>query len=198
MLKILLLVTAVSADSFAASIGFGSAKIKIPFKSALVISIIGTVSLSLSVLFADVIGLFLSAAACRWVSFCLLMLLGIYNLSHDSIKNEIKKHKKDKSFAVNLYLDETAADKDNSKSLSAGEAVALAVALSADSIVTGVSAGLTKVNIFVLSLTSLIFGIMSIILGCLIGQRLSLKKTMDFGFMCGGILIVLAFLQLCC
>ena len=58
MLKVLLLVTAVSADSFAASIGFGSAKIKIPFKSALVISIIGTVSLSLSVLFADVIGLF--------------------------------------------------------------------------------------------------------------------------------------------
>jgi len=198
MLKVLLLVTAVSADSFAASIGFGSAKIKIPFKSALVISIIGTVSLSLSVLFADVIGLFLSASACRWVSFSLLMLLGIYNLIHDNIKNAIRNKKKDKSFAINLYLDETAADKDNSKSLSAGEAAALAVALSADSIVTGVSAGLTKVNIVALTLTSLVFGIMSIILGCLIGQRLALKKTMDFGFMCGGILIVLAFLQLCC
>lgn len=198
MLKVLLLVTAVSADSFAASIGFGSAKIKIPYKSAFIISIIGTVSLVLSVLFADIIQLFISEEVCRWISFCLLMLLGIYNLINDTIKKAIKKRGKNKSFAVSLYLDETAADKDNSKLLSAGEAAALAVALSADSIVTGISAGLTIINIYLLAAASLVFGIISIILGCCIGRKIALKKSIDFGFMCGGILIVLAFLQLLC
>ena len=197
MLKALLLVIAVSADSLAAAIGLGSAKIKIPLVSALVISIISTASLSVSVLFADAIELFLPPAVCRWVSFALLLLLGLYSLLNDTIKKAIKQRRRKKeSFAINLYLDETAADKDNSKSLSVAEAAALAVALSADSLITGVSAGLTTENIIVLTAISLVFGMASIILGCYIGRKLASKKNIDFGWMCGGILIILAVLQL--
>ena len=125
-----------------------------------------------------------------------LMLLGIYNLIHDNIKMQLEI-KKDKSFAINLYLDETAADKITQNLFQQVKQQLLPLRFLPILIVTGVSAGLTKVNIVALTLTSLAFGMMSIILG-FYRPAACIEKTMDFGFMCGGILIVLAFLQLCC
>ena len=53
VLGYLLLVMAVSMDGFAAALGMGSSGIKIPLRSALIISFTGTLFLGVSVAFGD-------------------------------------------------------------------------------------------------------------------------------------------------
>lgn len=194
MIESLLLVIAVSADGFAAAIGLGSAGIKVPFKSSFVIAAIGTVSLLVSVLFADILQNIIPEGICTWLSFSLLMILGLYNLFQKKIRKLLRRKSEKNNLAIKIFLDETEADKDKSKTLSPAEAVALSVALSADSVVTGISAGLVTVNVCVLVTTSFCLGIASIVFGSKIGRKLAEKTSIELGWLCGIILIVLAVL----
>ncbi len=196
MLESLLLVIAVSADSLAAAIGLGSAGIRVPIKSSFVICLIGTVSLALSVLLASFLQNLIPQNACRWLSFSLLMILGIYSLIQEQFRKVLRRRAKKKNLAMGIYLDESEADKDCSKTLSPGEAAVLSVALSADSVVTGVSAGFMTINILLLTITSLAFGMLCINFGSGLGRKLASKTSVDLGWLCGTILIALAAFQL--
>jgi putative sporulation protein YtaF len=97
---------------------------------------------------------------------------------------------------IDIYLDETKADKDMSNTLSPGEAFALAAALSVDSLASGLGAGLVGVNIFRIAVISVAMGIIAITLGGLLGRFAGLKSKLDLSWMSGAILIVLAVLKL--
>ncbi|MDE6763899.1 MAG: manganese efflux pump [Oscillospiraceae bacterium] len=197
MLKILLLTAAVCTDGFAAAVGIGAAGIKIPAQSSVIISFTGALFLSCSAAFADLIGKFIPERVCGAVSFILLILLGLFNLFQGYFKRlaeRLKNGGKAQNPAV-LFFDGTAADADNSKSISPREAVALAAALSADSLVTGVSAGLDSLNVPLLAVVSFAAGLMSISLGCQLGRKISSSLKINLGWLCGAALIVLAFLK---
>ncbi|MBQ8787623.1 MAG: manganese efflux pump [Oscillospiraceae bacterium] len=195
MVKIFLLVTAVCTDCFAAAVGIGSAGIKIPFRSSLIISSIGTLFLCISVGFAEIIRLVIPENICGIISSLLLILLGIFNLLQNYFKKVINQKQLDKSNPAALYFDGTAADTDNSKSISSREALMLSVALSADSLVTGVSAGLGKMNLPLLCGGALIAGVASISLGCCLGRKIVSSININLGWLCGAVLIILAFIK---
>ena len=94
-----------------------------------------------------------------------------------------------------LFFDGAAADTDNSKSISPREAVALAAALSADSLVTGVSAGLDDLNVPMLAAVSFAAGLLTISIGWRLGQKIASSQKLKLGRLCGAALIVLAFLK---
>lgn len=195
MTKILILIVAVCIDCFAAAIGLGSAGIKIPVKSALIISSVGTLFLILSVSFADVISCFIPLEICRIISFVLLIALGLFNIFQNTLKRAVNNKKSKNTNPVTVFCDETAADVDNSKTISPKEALPLAIALSADSIITGISAGFASYNLILLTVMTLFIGLISIIYGCKLGEKIISTRKINLGWICGVMLIVLAFLK---
>lgn len=201
MLKILLLTAAVCTDGFASAAGIGAAGIKIPAQSSVIISFTGALFLSCSAAFADLIGKFIPERVCGAVSFILLILLGLFNLFQERFKRLAERigarsaqNGKSRNPAA-LFFDGSAADADNSKSISPREAVALAAALSADSLVTGVSAGLDDLNVPMLAVVSFAAGLISISLGWRLGRKIASSLKINTGWLCGAVLIVLAFLK---
>ncbi len=195
MIEILLLITAVSIDSFAAAVGIGGSGIKIPLRSAVIISFIGTLFLSCSVAFAEIIKLAVPETVCGIISFMLLIALGIFNLFQNFFKRLLSRRSPPKTNPVMLFFDGTAADTDNSKSISPREAVTLAVALSADSLVTGVSAGLSEICLPLLAFGAFAAGMLSICIGCLLGRKIISTLKINLGWLCGAVLILLAFIH---
>lgn len=205
MLSAFLLVIAVCIDAFATSVTYGMGKIKIPVTSAVIISGIGTGFLAVSILFARILSNFINPQVCTLLSVILLIILGVTNLFQNSIKAYLRKNKGKKnvsfsfsniSFIIDIILDETKADVDNSKVLSPKESLMLAIALSIDSIATGFSAGLCVASVWETIALSFIIGFTCVKTGCIIGERISRSIKLDLAWLSGVILIILAVIKL--
>lgn len=201
-----MLVVALSTDSFVSSFAYGTNKIKIPFLSVQVINVICSAILAVSLLLGSVIRQYIPSSLTTIICFCILFILGIIKLLDSTIKSIIRKHNNlnkeikfslfNLNFILNLYANPEEADVDASKTLSAGEAASLAVALSLDGLFMGIGAALVNLNILEVVLYSLLFGTGAIMLGCFIGNKVAQKIPMDLSWLSGVLLIVLAFLKL--
>ncbi len=188
MLHTLLLLFAISMDSFAAGLSYSASKIKIPKVSLFIISIVGTVFFSVSLLLSEVIKPLVSVGTLSTIGVSLLLTLGVNSIFQVSIKSILRKAGGFKrlgfsfggiNIASMIYLDETACDLDNSKRLSPKEAFLLASALSIDSLVSGFGVGADISNKLLAIVLSFILGFVAISLGTLLGGRLSGKINCD-------------------
>ena len=75
-----LLVIALSLDSFLASLAYGGEHIRIPWKSAVLISLIGVLFLSFSLYTAAFIQQFIPPYICRMISFTIFFMIGLSSL----------------------------------------------------------------------------------------------------------------------
>lgn len=205
-METLLLVLVLSLDAFVASIAYGTNKIKIPCLSIIIIDIICASFLALAIFSGELVKNFLPTNLTSIISFLILILLGIYYLFESIVKSFFKNRFYSKErvkiklfdirFIIDIYVDEIKADYDNSKNLSSKEALYLATALSLDSLAIGFSSGLGNVNLLLLIFMSLIFDILAIWSGLIIGRRLVEKSKINLSWMAGIMLITLAFLKL--
>ncbi len=207
----LLLVLALSFDSFVSGFAYGSNNINIPFRSSLVLNLICSSVLIISILFGALAGSLLPDPIARAVCFCILLVLGLIKLFDATIKAFIRRIDSGKQFnmrilnlrfVLNVYADPEHADIDKSKTLSAGEAVYLALALSLDSLTVGFGAGtdLLSANITLsLALTILLsfsIGMIAVISGCTLGKRLAKTIPVDLSWASGILLIALAIMRI--
>ena len=179
-----LLVIALSVDSFVASFSYGANHIRMPFRSVACISGICSGSLGLS----------------------LLAGLGIVKIFDSSLKALIRRHRdlhRQWQFSafhfrviLNIYANPEQADQDRSGALSVGEATALAVALSLDSLTVGVGAGLDQTPVFAAVLLSFVLGLAAILLGRWLGDKLMRGLQIEVSWISGLMLLVLAGLKL--
>lgn len=205
-MEIVLLVLAVSLDSFVASIHYGVKKIKIPFISILIINMICSFLLGISILLGKEAQKFLPVGATSIISFIILVFLGMYYLFEGLIKFYLESKNSQEGkleikfagirFIVNVYIDETKADKDRSKVLDAKEAIFLAIALSLDSLTIGFGSGLSNMNYLSIMIFSFIAGFLSIFSGLKIGEKLSTGIRFNLSWISGILLIILAVLRL--
>ena len=137
----------------------------------------------------------------------MLMLIGISGLFQGMFKSYLRNKKKSAiqnlnfkigsiKFVFDVYLEETLADLDKSKVLSAGEAVYLAIALSIDSMATGLGSSLFTINYVQIIILSIVIGFLAVILGYKIGQRFSKVTNKDISWISGVLLIILALLRI--
>lgn len=204
VLEALLLVVALSMDAFVASFAYGAQRIKIPFSSAAIISVICTAMLAVSLLAGALLRPFLPQGLTRGLCFALLFLLGVAKLCDSAIKTLIRRHKRmhrqvsfsvfSLKFILDVYADPEKADRDGSRVLSPAEAASLAVALSLDGLAVG--AALMQVNVLIVMLFSLAVGMLAVRLGGKIGNRAAQKLSFDLSWFSGALLIVLAILKL--
>ncbi len=200
MTEDMLLVLAMSTDAFFAALSYSTGKIKIPAVSAFIISAISSAILTVSMFVSFAAGAFIPENFCRTAGAVLLGIIGITSFCQNGLKSILKKHQGNGKlsfscfnigFVISVYLDETQADADRSQILSPKEAIALALALSVDSVSGGLGAGLSGSNVLRVCILSFIFGLMAVAAGGKLGEGLS-KKGPDLSWISGVFLIVLA------
>ncbi len=202
MLSVILLICAVCCDSFAAAISYGAAKIRIPFLSALIISLSGAATLSVGLILSSVLKGGFKPETAVIISAGLLTAIGfigvIKGLAGLMMKKRALKKTLDGIYAVDVLFDSTKADRDNSHDLSVIESAALAAALSIDSLATGFSAGLgmTEWQMTAAAVLTAAVCQLSVIGGDFIGKRLSRKIKADLSILSGAVLIIIGVLRL--
>lgn len=206
MLEAILLVTALSLDAFVASIAYGTNKIRVPITSIAIISTICSFILAISILCGSTVKLILPENFTSKVSFTILLLLGIYYLFESIIKSYLKRNKSlnkkiklkfsNLQLVLDIYLDETKADFDNSKKLNSKEALYLAIALSIDSLAVGFASSLSQINYFFVVLLSFFAGFFSILIGLFIGRKFADSSKFNLSWLSGVLLLILAVLKL--
>lgn len=204
VIESLLLVFTLSLDAFVASIAYGTNKIQIPFTSITIINITCSLLLAISLFLGSIVKKFIPGGITLIISFLILMLLGIFYLFQSLIKNYITKISKSSkevnlkvsNLIINIYIDETSADFDNSKNLNPREAIYLATALSLDSLAVGFGSSLGNINYIQVIILSFIYGILAIYLGLFIGKKLVEKSSLDISWLSGVILMILAIMKI--
>lgn len=206
MLESILLVLSLCVDACVASFAYGTNKIKIPLKSNLVLTAISTLFLMLALGVGTIIKDHLPAHFTNLICFIILFLLGFMRLFEGLLKNYLNKKALSPNnievtlfnfkLVLNVYADVTLADLDHSKSLSMKEALYLGIALSLDSLVVGLGAALAPISFFQITIFSIVFHFIAIILGCFLGSKCAEKIDVDLSWLSGAILITLALLKI--
>ena len=189
MFNIYFLIIMFSIDNFLVSASYSIKGINISLKYIFIISFINTLSLFISIIFTNILGLFIPDLIVKFISFSMLLSLGIYNMFQDSIKNYFSTKKRNKF--LNVYLDETSADFNNSKNLSLIESIVLSLVLSFDSFVGGLSISLLNFNIINILVVTFIINFIFLILG----KYLNKYTNFNLSYFCGFIIILIALLN---
>lgn len=206
MLEIILLVIALSIDAFVASLAYGADRIKIPIRSAVALSGVSTVILIISMAGGSFISTLLPPYVTSGLCFILLFLLGVTRFCEGLIKDVLKKHSNhvegitfkfwDFHFILDIYMDSTKADQDQSKVLSINEALSLGVVLSLDGIAAGFGSGLVDVYYLETLIIALVIGVIAILLGSKVGEKIAQTTKWNIAWLSGITLIALAFMKL--
>lgn len=206
IVEALIIVTALSMDALVSGFAYGANDIRIPITSNLIINIICSTILTISLLFGRVISTFLPGTLTMVLCSCILFLLGFSKIFDWFIKRLIRKHKQlnkkvkfsafNLGFILTIYANPENADDDHSKVLAGKEAVYLAIALSLDSMVAGIGAGISNINIFWAIVFSLFTDMIAVWLGSYIGRKITKKTSIDLSWIGGLLLIGLALMKL--
>lgn len=177
--EILLLVTALSVDAFAAGFVYGVSKIKVPFASIIVVTGISSLILVCSLLAGNLVSSLIPGNLTQYFSFLLLFVLGLTKLFDRSQHNEAE-----------------TADKNKDAFVSPAEALTLGAALSIDSLAAGIGAGIGSAYIPLAFLVSFLIGALAIVTGSCLGGLISSHCRSNLCWVSGVLLILLAFMKL--
>lgn len=178
-LKALILVTALSVDSFTSGFAYGVSKTRMPLLSVFIVAFISSITLVFSLLLGSMIQGIIPPGWAAKISFTILFLLGLVKLFNCSKHNEAEK-----------------ANKDGDDLLSPVEAISLGAALSIDSVAAGIGAGFVKIMIPAAFIASLLIGAAALILGSKLGHIISNRFRANLDWVSGVLLMLLAVMKL--
>ena len=193
----LLFSIAISFDSLVAFFGYGIENIKVGFTRILLIIFLNTVLLAGGLVFGYYLSSFIGYDIIKYLSFSILVLVGLIKLVGDLIKIWISKQKslKEKAF-LKVCIDPINADINNDKVLSLKESLIIGIALSIDSLGVGLGLGVNNSFQYLILIFSFIIGLIFSCLGNLIGKKVASKINLNLSWLSGLLLIILAILKL--
>lgn len=185
-----LLITLLSADALIFGFTYGLDRVRIPFLSILLISVISALMLTLSFICGEQLLMVLPGRLRSILPFTVLLFLALYKL-YDAFPI---LHQKKSSMTT-----ETLAQKINShevKTLSACEAVLLAITLSIDNISAGLSMGSCPFSFLNIFVYSALIHAAAILSGYFAGHFFSNRCSHQLSLISALLLLLLAFVQL--
>jgi putative sporulation protein YtaF len=203
LLQEVILAVIVSVDTYPVAAAYCNSGIRIPLTSAAVINLTGAGVLGISLLLSDIAGCFIPAQLCRTLGLIVLTAIGVITVFKSlvrilvrrlSCKGELSLRTGSSGLVIKLYLDDTAADVDDSKLLSPTEAAALALASSLDSAATGLSCGFCGISPLRTALLTFAAGFAAITAGNLTGKKIS-SADRDLSWLGGVLLIAFAIFE---
>lgn len=197
-LEALILAAASSVDAFTAGFSCGVGKVRIPLCPLWIISGICSLTLGISLWLGNLLAPVIPEGLAQGIGGGLLMLIGVYKLFDSLVKRWIRRREREFHFQLfhvrcilKIYADPAEADWDASSRLSAGEAAALAAALSVDGLAAGFGAGLSMGSPLLTGVFSLLLSAGALLLGCRMGGVFSSRIRTDGAWLSGIVLILL-------
>lgn len=207
-LSLFLLAFAVSLDSFSVGLTYGLRNMFIPLKSIVIISLCSAASLICSMMLGKGIAHFFSPELTEKLGGFILVFLGAWVLYQFFRSDEGASAQKEekmlwkleiKSFGVVIHIlkKPTAADFDQSGSITGIEALMLGLALSLDAFGAGIGAALLGYSPIYLALIVVLMSSSFLLMGIRCGKVLSRLKWMKaFSFIPGVVLIMIGIWRL--
>lgn len=199
--KEFLLAVSVSIDTYLAAAAYSGNNIRIPLFSSVMISFICAAVLGVCTALSGFLESFIRADICHIIGLIALILIGCITIAKSLVRSLVRYisdsggrtiKMRGTPLIIKLYLDDTAADIDNSKSLSIAEAALFAFAGSFDSAAVGLSSGFGDIHAFAAFLFTCMTGLAAMMLGALTGKKISSLRR-DLSWAGGVLLILLAF-----
>lgn len=177
-------------------LAYGARKINVPFRSNLAIALFSGIATLLSSLLGSALANYIPSYTGNIIGGSIVGIMGLYTIIGHLIKN--KKNTGNKYQNGNQYIvelrnvmdDPGIADKDYSGDISLKESILLGTALAVNCLGTGFGAGMTGVNIAVLTTAVIIFSLTTISLGAVIGRRWAAKFLGDQATILSGLLLL--------
>lgn len=145
MINVISISILMSIDLFIISMMLNIKSIYIPFKSYVTTILTSTVILTISITFSNIFTNIINNNTCSIISGILFILMGIYQVYDNNNNKKI--------------------DLNNSKTIETKEAFIMGLSASIDSIVIGISIGLSNYNIFYCIIISTLCNIIALTLG---------------------------------
>ena len=202
---LLLFITALSLDAFAASLVYGADQVRIPPISVAVLSGLSTAVLALFLFAGGILGGILPASVTQALCFFILLILGCLKLFDSTVKEMIRRRVLPRrvcfsvlrlNVILTVYADPSSANETDPSVLSPTEALSLGMALSLDSAAAGLGAGMTAAPWIPLLSLSLLFNTAAVLAGSRLGRRLAGVYGRRLSWLGGLLLLFLAFSKL--
>ncbi|MDE4542228.1 manganese efflux pump [Thermoanaerobacterium sp. R66] len=170
------------------AIAYGIKKIRIGILSNLLIALVSGISTFLSMFIGFFINRFLPSNISNIAGSLILIMLGLW-----FILDYYKKRKTDTFDFKNNYeilINSKIEGNDNLKYIDMKESIILAFGLTINNLGLGIGASITGLNIYFTTLLTIIFSLLSILLGFIIGNTYLAKAFGSYAPLVSGILIV--------
>lgn len=198
-LPLLLFVVSSSLDNFVVGLSYGIKKIKINFMNNFIIAFISGIGTFISMIFGNFFKLYIPESFSNYIGSSLLILLGLYFL-FDFFRSKLKKNNFERKKPNNTiqkieFYDEILkhpeiADKDHSNTIEFKESVILGIALSLNNIGLGIGVSIIGLNIYLSSILSMVFSLIFIQAGFVIGDSLFSSLFEKYAALVSGLIIL--------
>jgi len=178
ILSVILFALSSSSDNLIVGLSYGAKKVKINFMNNFIISFISGIGTFIAMLFGKALLQFIPIKCSNIIGSGILIVLGLCLLI-----NLLRKGNKDKSdfqLYENALRNPEIIDTNNSKTIESKEAIVLGIVLCLNNIGLGIGASITGLNIFLTSISSLIFSMVFIPIGYCIGEKMLSNKLSKY------------------
>jgi len=193
-LSIFLLCLAPNLDNMAIGLAYGTRKINVPFRSNFAIALFSGFATLASSFLGSLLTNYIPSYLGNIIGGSIVSVMGIFTIV-SYLHTKRKSNKVHES--SNLYLDDlkavmedpSIADKDYSGDISLKESILLGIALAVNCLGSGFGAGMTGVNVFILSAAVVVFSLFTISFGAFVGKRYAAKFLGDKATIISGLLL---------
>lgn len=202
LLSLLIFLTAVSIDSLTAGLTYGTQRVKIRSSAYFILIFIPAFFITLANRIGSCIFFFLPESALPFLSFTLLMLLGLSKLTESLLRLLARKYPslirnwgwkiKQINIIFTIYLSPEDANQDDLQILSARESLLLALALSLDSVLVGMAFTTGTLPGPLLFFLASLFNLLLFTAGYALGHLASRVLHVDLSWLSGLFLLLLA------
>lgn len=199
---LILFLTAVSIDSLTAGLTYGAGRVHIKLPAYLILVCIPAAFIAVANRVGSYISLFLPESVLPFISFFLLMLLGLSKLSESLIRSMARRHPslvrnwgctiKQINIIFTVYLSPENANQEDLQVLSPKEALLLSLALSLDSVLVGMAFTAGTIPLIALFVLAALFNLLLFSIGYGLGYLIYSALHVDLSWLSGLFLLILA------
>ena len=171
---IIIFAISLSLDGFFVSLSYGLSNIKIRFIHSILIGFINCIILAFSLFTSNLLQTIISKNICAWIGGILFIILGIGSI-----------------------LQTSKQEHHSITSINCRNSISLAIALSLDSLLSGIGFGLINENYINLLLCVFLIHLLALQIGYYIGVHIHLKKELHLSWISGTMIILLGIYKLC-
>ncbi|MBP3475354.1 MAG: manganese efflux pump [Lachnospiraceae bacterium] len=193
---------AVTLDSLTAGLTYGTRRVHIKTISYIILICVPALFITAANRIGSLLACLLPPGALPWISFTLLLVLGMSKLAESLIRYLAGKHPslsrnwgckiKQINIIFTIYLSPEDANQEDLQTLSAKEALLLSLALSLDSILVGMAFTAEPVSWVLLFFLAVLFNLFFFLLGYFLGHFLCHLFHVDLSWLSGLFLLLLA------